>query len=117
MTGDSLPGSGSPDQDARPELRVSHADRDRVVETLTAAAGEGRLAAAELDDRVGATLSARTRGELAALTADLPPSGVERQVKDLVRIDTNAQVKRQANVERPGVPPCLRRSTLCRSSG
>jgi hypothetical protein len=87
MTGDSWPGTGSPDQDARPELRVSHADRDRAVETLTAAAGEGRLAAAELDDRVGAALSARTRGELAALTADLPPSGVERQIKDLIRID------------------------------
>jgi len=40
------------DQAAQPELRVSHADRDRAVETLTAAASEGRLAAAELDDRV-----------------------------------------------------------------
>jgi hypothetical protein len=87
MTGDSLPGSGSPDQGARPELRVSYADRDRVVETLTAAASEGRLAPAELDDRIEAALSARTRGELTALTADLPPSGVERQAKDLIRID------------------------------
>lgn len=81
------PGDGSPEQDAGLELRVSHADRDRVVETLTAAASEGLLAADELDDRVEAALSARTRGELAVLTADLPPSAIERQAKDLVRID------------------------------
>jgi Domain of unknown function (DUF1707) len=87
MTHGSASESGSPDQAAQPELRVSHADRDRAVETLTAAAGEGRLAAAELDDRVEAALSARTRGELTALTADLPPSGIERQAKDLIRID------------------------------
>jgi Domain of unknown function (DUF1707) len=87
MTHGSASESGSPDQAAQPELRVSHADRDRAVETLTAAASEGRLAAAELDDRVEAALSARTRGELTALTADLPPSGIERQAKDLIRID------------------------------
>ncbi len=87
MTDDSWPGGGPSEQGARPELRVSHADRDRVVETLTSAASEGRLAAAELDDRVEAALSARTRGELGALTADLPPSGIERQVKDVIRID------------------------------
>jgi hypothetical protein len=87
MTDESLPGGDSSGQGRRPELRVSHADRDRVVETLTAAAGEGRLAAAELDERVEAALSARTHGELAVLTADLPPSGIERQAKDLIRID------------------------------
>jgi hypothetical protein len=87
MTNGSASESGAPDQAAQPELRVSHADRDRAVETLTAAASEGRLAAAELDDRVEAALSARTRSELTALTADLPPSGIERQAKDLIRID------------------------------
>ena len=87
MTNGSAPGSGPAEPDARLELRVSHADRDRVVETLTAAASEGLLAADELDDRVESALSARTRGELAVLTADLPPSGIERQAKDLIRID------------------------------
>src|SRR3984885_12736968 len=87
MANGHAPGNGSPGQDARLELRVSHADRDRVVETLTAAASEGLLAADELDDRVESALSARTRGELAVLTADLPPSGIERQAKDLIRID------------------------------
>ncbi|RZB20149.1 DUF1707 domain-containing protein [Streptomyces sp. F001] len=66
------------------EVRASHADRDRVVEVLTAAAGDGRLTAEELDERVGAALSARTMGELAALTGDLP---VVAEAKDVVRIE------------------------------
>jgi Domain of unknown function (DUF1707) len=54
-------------------LRASHEDRDRVVDTLRAAGGDGRLTAAEeLDARVERALSARTQGELAALVADLP---------------------------------------------
>jgi hypothetical protein len=70
-----------------PELRASHADRDRVVETLRVAAGDGRLTADELDERVEAALSARTGRELAALTADLPASAGGEQAKDLVRIE------------------------------
>ena len=58
-----------------PELRASHADRDRVVETLRIAGGDGRLTAEELDDRLGTALSARTVGELAVLTADLSAGG------------------------------------------
>jgi hypothetical protein len=56
----------------RPELRASHADRDRVVELLRVAAGDGRLTAEELDERLEAALTARTQRELSALTADLP---------------------------------------------
>jgi hypothetical protein len=57
-------------------LRASHEDRDRAVETLRVAAGDGRLTAEELDTRVEAALSARTLGELAELTADLPDAAV-----------------------------------------
>jgi hypothetical protein len=57
-----------------PELRASHEDRDRVVETLRIAGGDGRLTAEELEDRLETALSARTLGELAALTIDLPPA-------------------------------------------
>jgi hypothetical protein len=53
------------------DLRASHDDRDRVVEVLTGAAGDGRLTPEELDARVGAALTARTYGELAALVSDL----------------------------------------------
>ena len=78
------------------DLRASHDDRDRVVELLTGAAGDGRLTPEELDQRVGAALTARTYGELAALVSDLPgvpdlPAGdPAAKPKDLVRIDTHS---------------------------
>ncbi|HEY1624923.1 MAG TPA: DUF1707 domain-containing protein [Streptosporangiaceae bacterium] len=68
-------------------VRASHADRDRVAEILRVAAGDGRLTAEELDERLEIALTARTNGELTALTADLPPSGLQQQAKDLVKID------------------------------
>jgi hypothetical protein len=58
-----------------PEMRASDADRDRVIDVLRAAAGEGRLTADEFEERTQAVLSARTFGELAAFTADLPAPG------------------------------------------
>src|SRR6266516_5835632 len=63
------PGAKPP---AAERLRASHADRDRVIELLTVAAGDGRLTAEELDERIEVAFSARTYGELAALTSDLP---------------------------------------------
>jgi len=56
--------------DAPARIRASDADRDRVLDVLGAAAGDGRLTLLELDERTGAALSARTLSELAALTAD-----------------------------------------------
>ena len=92
MTGDGLPAAARPGAGAKPELRASHEDRDRVVEILRVAAGDGRLTAAELDERLDAALTARTSGELAALTADLPEvagqaAGIAAQAKDVVRLD------------------------------
>ena len=78
------------------DLRASHDDRDRVVEVLTAAAGDGRLTPEELEERVGAALTARTHGELAALVSDLPavpelPAGAAAATpKELVRIDCHS---------------------------
>jgi hypothetical protein len=54
-----------------PERRASDADRDTAADILCAAVAEGRLTLAELDERVGAALSARTICELAALVTDL----------------------------------------------
>ncbi|WP_329622030.1 DUF1707 domain-containing protein [Streptomyces sp. NBC_01255] len=75
---------------ASPELRASHEDRDRTVDVLRVAAGDGRLTLDELDERLEVALSARTLGELAALTADLPsasPGGAAAaEVKDVLRI-------------------------------
>src|SRR5437764_6197461 len=56
----------------RSMLRASDAERERVVELLRHATGEGRLLAEELEQRLTAAFSARTYGELEALVADLP---------------------------------------------
>jgi hypothetical protein len=53
-------------------LRASHADREQVIGVLKAAFVQGRLTKDELDARAGQTFTARTYGELAAVTADLP---------------------------------------------
>ena len=60
---------------ARSDLRASHEDRDRVVELLRVSAGDGRLTAEELDERLERAITARTYGELAGLVADLPAAG------------------------------------------
>jgi hypothetical protein len=80
---------------ARSELRASHEDRDRVVELLRVSAGDGRLTAEELDERLEAAMTARTYGELARLVADLPAAGSVAgapapRVKEVVRIDTGS---------------------------
>lgn len=69
-------------------LRVSHADRDVVVERLKTAYGEGRLEKDEFDERLDAALTARTRGDLDRLlhdVADLAPQAVARPVVGTVR--------------------------------
>jgi Domain of unknown function (DUF1707) len=100
-----------------PEMRASDADRDRVMEVLRVAAGEGRLTPDELDERLAAALSSRTLGELAELTADLVadpgwPGGAVAQTEDVIRID-----QRGGSVRRTGqwvVPRRLElRSSWC----
>ena len=56
-------------------LRASDADRETVTERLRQAAGEGRLEPEELEDRLHATLRARTYGDLDLVLADLPATG------------------------------------------
>jgi hypothetical protein len=95
---DSEPGS----EMARSELRASHGDRDRVVEVLRVSAGDGRLTAEELDQRLELALTARTYGELAKLISDLPASGSVASVpatapkpREVARIDcTSGHVRR-----------------------
>jgi hypothetical protein len=53
-------------------MRASDADRDAVVSDLGEHFQAGRLTAAELDERTGRALAARTWGELGELQADLP---------------------------------------------
>ncbi|MGW1229211.1 DUF1707 SHOCT-like domain-containing protein [Streptomyces sp. NPDC002530] len=87
MTGEPRPAGDGADHDDRPALRASDRERDQVVEILRTAAGDGRLTLGELDERLDAALSARTRDELARLTADLPLEGRPPQAKDVISID------------------------------
>ena len=63
-----------------PDLRASHEDRNCVVDALRVAGGDGRLSAEELDARLESALTARTLGELAGLTADLPIAPAAKEV-------------------------------------
>lgn len=87
MSGDLVP--------QRRNLRASHADREQAVEQLRVAAGDGRLTADELDERLEAALTARTYGELETLVADLPPVpgttlASAPAPKDVIRLQTRS---------------------------
>jgi Domain of unknown function (DUF1707) len=58
----------------RGRMRASHADREQAIDVLKAAFVQDRLTRDELDTRAGQALTARTRADLAALTADIPPA-------------------------------------------
>jgi hypothetical protein len=93
MTGEVSPLGRGDDVASSGELRASHADRDRVAELLRVAAGDGRLTAEELDERLEKALTARTYGELVALSRDLPAGpgllagAAAPKPKDMIRID------------------------------
>jgi hypothetical protein len=55
-------------------LRVGDAERELVADRLADHHAAGRLTFDELDERLTATWSARTRAELAAILVDLPAS-------------------------------------------
>jgi len=57
-------------------IRASDGERDQVVALLQRDFVDGRLTQAELEERAGAALAARTRDQLRALTADLPAADV-----------------------------------------
>jgi hypothetical protein len=78
-----LPTAESSGSGPSPDMRASDADRDLVIDVLRGAFGEGRLTADEFEERTQAVLSAKTLGELASFTADLPP-GPGRYVPSVV---------------------------------
>jgi hypothetical protein len=63
---------------SQPGMLAAQADRDRSMDVLKAAYGEGRLTKDEFDVRCGRVMMARTYGDLAGVVADLPagPMGV-----------------------------------------
>jgi Domain of unknown function (DUF1707)/Domain of unknown function (DUF4190) len=61
----------------QPNMLAAAADRERTIDVLKAAFGEGRLSKEEFDSRSGRVLAARTYADLGALVNDLPagPAG------------------------------------------
>jgi len=57
-----------------PHLRAADVDRAAVADRLGAAMTTGRLTVTEYDERLAGVYAARTYGELAELTTDLPPA-------------------------------------------
>ena len=57
------------------ELRAADADRDRAAAVLSGALATGRLTSAEHAERLDAVYAAKTMGDLAPLTRDLPAEG------------------------------------------
>jgi DUF1707 SHOCT-like domain len=70
----------------RATLRASDADRENIAERLRRAAGEGRIVAEELEERLETAFSARTYGELDAVVADLPGTTPARRREKSVSI-------------------------------
>ena len=62
-----------------PSMRASDDDRENVAGRLRDAHAEGRLTMEEFEERLDSTYAAKTLGELAVVTRDLPePVGVEQ---------------------------------------
>jgi Domain of unknown function (DUF1707) len=56
-----------------PHHRASDADRERTVTALRMHVADGRITVEEFSDRSADAYTARTLGDLATITADLPP--------------------------------------------
>jgi hypothetical protein len=60
-------------------LRASDAERSATADILRRHHAEGRLDTTELEERIERCYAAKTRGELAELTADLPGRHLDRR--------------------------------------
>jgi hypothetical protein len=67
-----------PERAVRGDLRPSDQDREHVAELLREATGQGRIDAAEFDERLAAAYAARTYATLDVLTRDLPAATAEQ---------------------------------------
>lgn len=80
-------------------LRVSDADRDAVIEVLKERTADGTLTLDEFARRVDQALGARVRGELDAVTADLPDARPEPALR---RTPTHTVLSVMAGAGRKG---------------
>ena len=67
-----IPWGPSPRPDNNANMRVSDAERNEIGEQLSKHYGDGRLDAAEFQERLDRAMSAKTRADLSGLLVDLP---------------------------------------------
>jgi hypothetical protein len=91
-----------------PHLRASDADRAAVATVLGSHMSAGRLTVAEYDERLTRAYAARTYGELAELTTDLPaaPSAAAQRPADATGAWPAVPTAPAQQVARHGVPAC-----------
>jgi hypothetical protein len=77
-------------------LRASDADRNLIHNVLTEAFADGRLDREEYDERTGATMQARTLGQLPPLVADLVPDRPLLPAKLPLSAATSGDIQRRA---------------------
>ena len=74
----------------RDQIRVSDDERERTADTLRNHYADGRLTSDELEDRIERAYHAKTRGDLAALTRDLPAEYSRRARERLASANRHA---------------------------
>ena len=85
-------------------LRAGDTDRAAVATVLGRHMAEGRLTVAEYDDRVTRAYAARTFGELAELTVDLPATDRPHAVQPVSR-ERHSPVSACGSAAGPGRRP------------
>jgi hypothetical protein len=77
-----------------PAVRITDADRERAVEILQQACGDGRLTLEEFSVRAGAVWAADDSAELARTTADVAPQptvGSSQRVEQVVNVFSSSK--------------------------
>lgn len=92
------------------ESRISNLDRERAIAALGTALQQGRLDAGEFSERCATAWSARTRGELLAVLADLP--GANPPVLELQPLVLNVAFGQVRRVGRWPVPELVQISGI-----
>jgi hypothetical protein len=87
------------------EVRLSDADRERVIGWLNTALGEGRLTLSEFEQRVDGVIHAKTYGDVDPYLADLPiamapPRPAPREVLELRGVASSIKRKGRWSVPR-----------------
>ena len=67
-----VPWGSSPRSDQNANMRIGDAERNEISEVLSKHYSDGRLDAAEFQERLDKAMSAKTRADLAGLLDDLP---------------------------------------------